>query len=126
MANGDQERLEASVRMVLEAILSERRAQAAQAATDGSREAPQAPRRPLEARKPMTSGRAEGAPPVRHQPDHTGTELASAQAARDAAVVFMGEKLKELGGDFWPEGEWSMRVVDETGATVCAIRVTGD
>src|SRR3954454_24248313 len=26
------------------------------------------------------------------QPDHTGTELASAQAARDVAVVFMGEK----------------------------------
>ena len=53
MADDDQERLEASVRMVLEAILSKRRAQAAQAATDGSREAPQAPRRPLEARKPM-------------------------------------------------------------------------
>jgi hypothetical protein len=28
------------------------------------------------------------------QPDHTGTELASAQAARDAAVIFMGERLK--------------------------------
>jgi hypothetical protein len=54
------------------------------------------------------------------QPDLTGTELANSKAARDAAVVFMGEKLKELGGDFWPEGEWSMRVVDETGATVCA------
>ena len=40
----------ASVRMVLEAMLSERRAQAA---TDGSREAPQAPRRLLEARKRM-------------------------------------------------------------------------
>ena len=32
------------------------------------------------------------------QPDHTGTELASSKAARDAAVVFMGEKLKELDG----------------------------
>ena len=53
----------ASVRMVLEAMLSERRAQAA---TDGSREAPQAPRRLLEARKRMASGGAEGAPPVRH------------------------------------------------------------
>src|SRR3954468_5068936 len=59
------------------------------------------------------------------QPDLTGTELASSKAARDAAVVFMGEKLKELDGDFWPEGEWSIRVVDETGAVVCAIRVTG-
>src|SRR5215208_4472683 len=56
------------------------------------------------------------------QRDLTGTELANSTAARDAAVRFMGEKLKELGGDFWPEAEWSMRVVDETGATVCAIR----
>jgi hypothetical protein len=60
------------------------------------------------------------------QPDHTGTELASAQAARDAAVVFMGEKLRELDGGFWPEGEWSIRVLDETGTAVCTIRVTGD
>jgi len=34
------------------------------------------------------------------QPDHTGTELASAQAARDAAVVFKGEKLKDSEGSF--------------------------
>ena len=61
----------------------------------------------------------------RTSPTITGTELASAKAARDAAVVFMGEKLKELDGDFWPDGEWSIRVADETGATVCAIRVTG-
>ena len=60
------------------------------------------------------------------QPDFTGTELASAQAARDAAVVFMGEKLRELDGGFWPDGQWSIRVADETGATVCTIRVTGD
>ena len=36
-------------------------------------------------------------------PDDTGTEFASVKGARDAAVVFMGEKLKELDGDFWPE-----------------------
>src|SRR5829696_5661584 len=46
------------------------------------------------------------------QPDHTGTELASAQAARDAAVIFMGERLKDLDGGFWPDAEWSIRVVD--------------
>jgi hypothetical protein len=39
------------------------------------------------------------------QPDLTGTEFANSTAARDAAVVFMGEKLKELGGDFWPDLE---------------------
>ena len=60
------------------------------------------------------------------QPDDTGTEFASVKEARDAAVVFMGEKLKELDGDFWPEGEWSIRVVDQTGATLCAIRATGN
>jgi hypothetical protein len=60
------------------------------------------------------------------QPDLTGTELAGAQEARDAAVVFMGKELRELGGDFWPGGEWSIRVSDEAGATVCAIRVTGN
>ena len=60
------------------------------------------------------------------QPDLTGTELASSKAARDAAVVFMGEKLRELDGDFWPEGEWSIRVANEADATVCTIRVTGD
>jgi len=60
------------------------------------------------------------------QPDLTGTELASSKAARDAAVVFMGEKLRELDGDFWPEGEWSIRVAKEADATVCTIRVTGD
>ena len=60
------------------------------------------------------------------QPDHTGTELASAQAARDAAVIFMGERLKDLDGGFWPDAEWSIRVVDETGAAVCAIRVSGN
>jgi hypothetical protein len=60
-----------------------------------------------------------------NQPDHTGIEPASTKAARNAAVVFMGEKLKELDGDFWPDGKWSIRVADETDATVCAIQVTG-
>ena len=48
------------------------------------------------------------------QPDHTGTELASAQAARDAAVIFMGERLKDLDGGFWPDAEWSIRVVERS------------
>ena len=43
------------------------------------------------------------------QPDLTGTELASSNDARDAAVVFMGKKLKDLDGNFWPEGLWSIR-----------------
>ena len=59
-------------------------------------------------------------------PTLPGTELANSKVARNAAVVFMGEKLKELDGDFWPEGEWSIRVADENDATVCTIRVPGD
>ena len=29
---------------------------------------------------------------------------------------------KEADGDFWPEGEWSIRVVDESGASGCLAR----
>ena len=39
---------------------------------------------------------------------------------------FHGEKLKDLDGGFWPDAEWSIRVVDATGAAVCAIRVSGN
>jgi subtilisin-like proprotein convertase family protein len=60
------------------------------------------------------------------QRDDTGTELASARDARSQAVVFMGERLQDLDGEFWPEGEWRIQVVDEAGATVCAIRVSGE
>jgi hypothetical protein len=52
------------------------------------------------------------------QADHTGTELAGYKAARDAAVVFMGDKLKELDGDFWPEGPNA----EEMSSRLCAIR----
>jgi hypothetical protein len=51
--------------------------------------------------------------------------LRALKDARDAAVVFMGKKLKDLDGNFWPGGLWSIRA-DETDATVCTIRVTGD
>jgi hypothetical protein len=60
------------------------------------------------------------------QPDDTGTELASVNDAKSQAVVFMGEKLRDLDGKFWPEAEWSIRVIDEAGAPVCAIRVSGE
>lgn len=60
------------------------------------------------------------------QPDPVGTELPGPQQARAEAVVFMGEKLTELDGDFWPEGEWRIRVVDEAGSILCTIRVSGE
>ena len=46
--------------------------------------------------------------------------------ARDAAVVFMGKKLKDLDGEFLARGPMVHPPADETDATVCTIRVTGD
>ena len=40
-------------------------------------------------------------------------------------MVFMGEKLKDLDGIFGPRAYGPSRA-DETDATVCTIRVTGD
>jgi hypothetical protein len=60
------------------------------------------------------------------QPDRDGVELPNAKAARSEAVVFMGERLKDLDGDFWAESEWRIRVADESGRTICAIRVAGE
>ena len=59
-------------------------------------------------------------------PDDTGTEFASVKGARDAAVVFMGEKLKELDGDFWPEGEWSIRAWIRPAQPSARFRATGN
>ena len=38
----------------------------------------------------------------------------------------MVEELKDADGRFWNDGEWSMHVVDENGATVCQLRFSGE
>src|SRR3954469_25315023 len=60
-------------------------------------------------------------------PDTEGTVLANPDAARAEAIVVSGEMLKDLGGAFWNNGEWQVRVEDEAGNKVCALtfRLTG-
>ena len=58
-------------------------------------------------------------------PDRDGTVLASPRAARDAAIIFAGEMLRDLDGAFWAGGDWRLRVTDEDGATVCTLRFSG-
>jgi hypothetical protein len=58
----------------------------------------------------------------REFPDPEGTELAGPEEAREQAVISAGAMLKEHGREFWNHGEWRMVVVDESGATVCALR----
>jgi len=54
--------------------------------------------------------------------DKEGTELAGFDEARAEAVVLSGAMLKDAGRKFWNNGEWRLQVVDEAGATVCALR----
>ena len=58
-------------------------------------------------------------------PDQDGLELANPTKARKQAVVACGEAVKDLGGAFWNNREWRMQVVDETGATVCVLTLSG-
>ena len=57
--------------------------------------------------------------------DHDGTELPGPRDARNQAVIACGEMLKDLDGQFWNTGEWTMRVTDVTGVTICTLRFSG-
>ena len=58
-------------------------------------------------------------------PDRDGVVLAGPNEARKQAVVACGEAVKDLGGAFWNHGEWRMQVVDQKGATVCVLNLSG-
>jgi hypothetical protein len=58
-------------------------------------------------------------------PDQLGTVLAGPKEAQDEAVVAAGEMLESLDGRFWNAAEWRMDVVDEAGASVCSLRISG-
>ena len=58
--------------------------------------------------------------------DHIGTELANPDEANAQAVTAAGEALRDSDGKFWNSGEWRMRVTDESGATVCSLRFSGE
>jgi hypothetical protein len=58
--------------------------------------------------------------------DAVGTELAGVPEARAEAIVVSGEMLRDLGGRFWGNGQWQVRVEDETGNKVCALTFSAD
>jgi hypothetical protein len=58
--------------------------------------------------------------------DDTGTELAGPDEARAEAIVVSGEMLRDLGGRFWGNGQWQVRVEDEAGEKVCALTFSAD
>jgi hypothetical protein len=58
--------------------------------------------------------------------DNEGTVLADLDEARAEAIVVSGEMLKDLGGKFWGNGQWQIRVVDEAGDKVCALTFAAD
>jgi hypothetical protein len=58
--------------------------------------------------------------------DTEGTVLASVDEARTEAIVVSGQMLKDLGGRFWGNGQWQVRVEDEAGNKVCALTFSAD
>ena len=62
----------------------------------------------------------------REYPDTDGTELAGVEEAREQAVVFSGEMLRDLAGKFWNNGKWQLRVQDEAGIKVCGLTFSAD
>ena len=70
----------------------------------------------------VENGQGPGRP---ESPDREGTELPGPDEARQEAIIFAGEMLRDPDGAFWDGGDWSMRVVDEAGATVCTLRFSG-
>ena len=58
--------------------------------------------------------------------DEKGLELANPDAARAQAVASAAEMLKDLGGTFWDSPNWRFWVTDESGAEVCALRISAD
>jgi hypothetical protein len=58
-------------------------------------------------------------------PDHEGTVLADAEAARVMAVVTSGEMIQAHASLFWADADWQMHVTDEQGAMICDLRFSG-
>ena len=58
--------------------------------------------------------------------DQEGTVLAGIAEARAEAIVVSGEMLRDIGGKFWNNGAWQIRVTDEAGNKVCALTFSAD
>ena len=59
------------------------------------------------------------------RPDTEGTDFADLDGARAEAVSLLGEMVADIDGKFWQHPEWRLTVVDESGATVCQLEVSG-
>ena len=57
--------------------------------------------------------------------DLEGTEPADPAAARSEAVALASDIVRDVDGGFWGRPGWGLTVLDETGHTVCALRVEG-
>lgn len=58
-------------------------------------------------------------------PDQEGVELQGPDEARNLAVVACSEALRDLDGEFWKSGEWTMTVEDSDGTVVCFLKLSG-
>ena len=56
-------------------------------------------------------------------PDQEGCELAGLSEAREAAAALAGGILQDGAATFWRGQPWSVRIVDEAGATVGVVHL---
>jgi hypothetical protein len=60
------------------------------------------------------------------RPDPAGTECPDLHAVRIEAAVLLGELVsKDWKGRFWQSRNWRVEVVDESGASVCELILSG-
>ncbi len=57
--------------------------------------------------------------------DMVGLKLDGPEQALNEAVRAAGEALRDLDGRFWTGPEWTVRVTDEQGQTICEIGIRG-
>lgn len=58
-------------------------------------------------------------------PDEDGVLFPDDGAARQAAVLALGEAVRDKGGLFWARREWTLSVTDEQEREVCRLTVQG-
>ena len=56
--------------------------------------------------------------------DQEGTELGCLEAARQHAVGYFSELLRDASRKFWSHDDWTMRVTDETGLIYFTLHFT--
>lgn len=56
--------------------------------------------------------------------DAEGLELRGIEAAREHAVSYFAELLRDAPGNFWKDEDWVMRVTDETGLIFFTLHFT--